>query len=230
MHKNIGKKLNEPKVSVVIPVYNRPFLLKRALESLLAQNYKNWEAVIVDDGSTDVTALVAGDFAQADKRFRVILNRHFGGAKATNDGILFSNGEYITLLGSDDAYEPGHLAIRVKRMRAIDTPDLLHGGFRVIGSPMVPDKRDIAKLISLYDPNVYVGGTFFGKREVFIDLRGFKKMPYASDSDFLERAMLKYKIVRINEPTYIYHRDHQKSATGKILQSVKHIQETVAAD
>ncbi|MDD5068985.1 MAG: glycosyltransferase family 2 protein [Candidatus Pacebacteria bacterium] len=206
-----------PLVSVVIPVYNREDLLPRALLSLFSQTYTNWEAVVVDDKSKDRTVEVANKFAEKDSRIRVIQNIHSGPAETANKGLRDTKGEFITFLDSDDEYLPEHLAFRVKRMQAKDHPDIIHGGFKVIGDEMVVDKRDTSRMVSLYDEVVVVGPTFFGKREVFKALKGFRNIPYFHDSEFLDRAKKIYKVVRIESPTYIYHREHTKSVTKEML-------------
>lgn len=213
--------MSNPTVSIVIPVYNRPQLLERALISVEKQIYTDWECVIVDDGSTDNTVQVASTFVKKDHRFKLILNNHAGGAKATNDGIVAAKGKYITLLGSDDEYAPKHLELRVKELEKNEDIDMLHGGMIVIGDEFVPDKRDVTKKISLYSPLVYVGGTIFAKKHVYQTLNGFKKMAYASDSDFIERAIDTFKVKKVLWPTYIYHRDHTDSATHRLEQKVQ---------
>jgi len=102
-----------PHVSVVIPVYNRGELLKRALRSVLEQSYGDWEAIVVDDGSTDGTGGSAAGFS--DPRLRVL--RHpsrRGPAAARNTGIAESRGRIITFLDSDDEWLPGKLARQVE--------------------------------------------------------------------------------------------------------------------
>jgi glycosyltransferase involved in cell wall biosynthesis len=210
---------HKPKISVIIPVYNREVLLKRAINSLLKQEFTNWEAIIIDDGSSDNTLQVAKKFKEQDIRVKVITEKHKSSSKAINRGLKAASGEFLTLLDSDDEYKPNHLTSRLKRITKQDKPDILYGGFKVIGSHMVLDKRDTTKLISLYNPKVYVGGTFFGKTSVFKKLGGFKNIPYAADSDFLERAILKYKVVKINLPTYIYYRDHSNSVTSNVIKT-----------
>lgn len=207
-----------PVVSIVIPVYNRPELLKRALISIEKQTYSDWECIIVNDGSTDNTRDIILDFAKKDYRIRLIQNEHSGGNKATNDGIFAAFGKYITLLGSDDEFAPSHIELRVNELQQSPDIDMLHGGFTVIGDEMIPDKRDITKMISLYSPLVYVGGTIFGKREVFHKLHGFTKMAYASDSDFVERAIARFSVKRVSWQTYIYYRNHGSSATDRVIK------------
>lgn len=206
-----------PHISVVIPVYNREDLLPRSLRSLLSQTYAYWEAIVVDDGSTDETIEVATKFAEEDSRIRVIQKAHSGPAEAANRGLREAKGEFVTFLDSDDEYLPEHLALRVERMRAGDHPDIIHGGFQVIGDEAVVDKRDTSRLVNLYDEAVVVGSTFFGKREVFEALKGFQNTQHFYDSEFLDRAKKMYKVVRIKSPTYIYHREHSKSITKEMV-------------
>lgn len=208
--------INTPVVSVIVPVYNRPSLLRRALISLEQQTFPQWECIIVDDGSTDTTLLVAQEFAKKDSRFHIQQNGHQGANKALNEGIYLASGVYISLLDSDDEYLPDHLEKRVSTLQDNPDIDILYGGMKIIGDEYVLDKYDLTKKISLYDPEVYVGGTFFGKREVFTSLNGFKDLSYAADSDFMVRAKEKFSSFRVTWPTYIYHREHSDSITKNL--------------
>jgi glycosyltransferase involved in cell wall biosynthesis len=97
-----------PKVSVVLPVHNREDVLPRAIESVLAQSLKEWELIVVDDGSTDGSAAVAQSFA--DDRVRLLtLGANRGGNAARNAGIRDARAPLIGFLDSDDAYLPEKL-------------------------------------------------------------------------------------------------------------------------
>jgi len=100
-----------PKVSVVIPTYNRAQFIVRALESVFAQTYKNYEIIVIDDGSTDDTPQVMKQF---DGRLNYIRKENGGSASACNRGIAESKGEYIAFLDSDDYWTPEKLAEQVK--------------------------------------------------------------------------------------------------------------------
>lgn len=94
-------------VSVVVPTYNRASLIQRALDSILAQTFSNWECIVVDDFSQDDTKSVVEQYVARDKRFRYVLNeRQKGACGARNTGILHAKGEYVSFLDSDDAYMP----------------------------------------------------------------------------------------------------------------------------
>lgn len=96
-------------VSVVVPVYNREGRVAEAVESLRAQTWKNFEAVVVDDGSTDATADVVAALAEADPRVRLVRAPHGGVSAARNRGMTEARGELIAFLDSDDVYMPRKL-------------------------------------------------------------------------------------------------------------------------
>jgi glycosyltransferase involved in cell wall biosynthesis len=101
---------NPPKVSVVIPTYNREKLLPNAIKSVISQTYSNWELIIVDDRSVDNTEYIVEQFIKLDNRIKYIRNvRGKGPSGARNCGILNSTGKYIAFLDSDDEWLSGHL-------------------------------------------------------------------------------------------------------------------------
>ncbi len=103
-----------PNVSVVIPTYNRAGLLGRAVRSVLAQSYEDFEVIVVDDGSTDATAGVMANFE--DPRVRCVrLARNTGAAAARNAGIRRARGKFLAFQDSDDEWLPSKLA---KQMEA----------------------------------------------------------------------------------------------------------------
>lgn len=95
--------------SVIIPCYNHANLLADSLSSLLRQSFTNWQAIIVNDGSTDNTIEIADYWCKSDSRIKLISVSNNGLSSARNTGIKFSTGEYIALLDADDKYEFNHL-------------------------------------------------------------------------------------------------------------------------
>jgi CDP-glycerol glycerophosphotransferase len=91
-----------PKLSVVVPIYNVEDYLDECLRSLAAQTFGDFEAVLVDDGSTDESAAIAERFAAADPRFRVVRQPNGGLSRARNTGTAEARGEYLAFLDSDD--------------------------------------------------------------------------------------------------------------------------------
>lgn len=93
-------------ISVVVPIYNVEMYLPRALDSILTQTYQDWEAILVDDGSTDKSGSIADEYAQIDGRFNVIHKENGGLSDARNVGMEHVTGEYLLFLDSDDFLHP----------------------------------------------------------------------------------------------------------------------------
>lgn len=105
---------NMPAVSVIIPVYNAARTLARTLDSVAAQHWTDWEAVLVDDGSVDDSAAIAAARTKADPRFRLIrLDSNRGVSGARNAGLDAARGRYIAFLDADDVWSPDKLARQV---------------------------------------------------------------------------------------------------------------------
>ena len=98
-----------PSISIIIPVYNDPDLIRRAVASLQAQTFTDWEACIVDECSTDKTASVLQELATQDTRLNVIRQDNGGVSAARNTGIENARGIYLCFLDSDDTYAPLYL-------------------------------------------------------------------------------------------------------------------------
>ena len=96
------------KVSVVMPTYNRQHMIGRAVQSVISQSHKNWELLIIDDGSTDETAEVIKTFLQ-DKRIKFIKQQHLGLSAARNSGVERASGEIIAYLDTDNVWRPNFL-------------------------------------------------------------------------------------------------------------------------
>ena len=204
-----------PLVSVILTVYNREKLLTRCIDSLLNQSFKDWELIAVDDGSTDNSYDILKSYASFFDNIHVFKQTNKKIALSRNRAIDLSNGKYITFIDSDDEYSEDHLEKRIRYMKAHPEIDLIHGGFEVIGDEFVRDKNNPDKFIHLSE--CIVGGTFFGKRNVFMELDGFRNLNYSEDSDFYERAEKKFNIDKVEFNTYRYYRDIPDSLTNKYL-------------
>ena len=107
--------IDQPLVSIIIPTYNRAHLIGETLDSVVAQTYENWECIVVDDGSSDTTDEVVGEYTKKDTRFKYYhrTNEHLpGGNGARNYGFKMSQGEYIIWFDSDDLMTRDHIEIK----------------------------------------------------------------------------------------------------------------------
>ena len=90
------------KVSIIVPVYKVEQYLARCIDSILAQTYKDWELLLIDDGSPDRSGFICDEYATKDPRIRVFHKENGGVSSARNIGIESSHGEWIYFLDSDD--------------------------------------------------------------------------------------------------------------------------------
>ncbi|MCX6954110.1 MAG: glycosyltransferase [Verrucomicrobia bacterium] len=107
-----------PRVSVVLPVYNAAITVARAVESIRAQTWADWELVIVDDGSTDGTREILRGLAEVERRIRLIEREHAGVAEAANAGAAAARGAFIARMDADDVSWPERLARQVEYLEA----------------------------------------------------------------------------------------------------------------
>ena len=187
-----------PCISVIVPAFERAHLLPRSIGSVLAQTCSDWELLVVDDGSTDNTAQVVRDWGRKTARIRYLHQANRGVGAARNLGIQYARGHYIACLDSDDEYFPKHLETRLSLLRR-HALDLVQGGVRVLGKDRTVDFFDPQRLVRLSD--CVIGGTLFGKREVFVALGGFGALTYGEDLDLWLRARRRFKVATFRNPT-----------------------------
>jgi len=119
----------EPLISVIMPLYNREELVEKSLHSILIQDFRNFEIILIDDASTDATVQVIQTCAKKDARIRLIrLETNQGPGPARNAGIAQARGKYIRICDSDDFYPPGALAACARQVEKEDF-DLVAGNW-----------------------------------------------------------------------------------------------------
>ena len=210
------------KVSVIIPIYNVEKYLGRALDSLLAQSYQDWEAILVDDGSTDGSATIARQYQDKDNRFILTSQQNQGQAVARNMGIEVADGDYITMLDADDRLSADALEKAVNILdQDPETGSVLLRLVYVNGSeqtpyPMRSDKiswsGEEAFRLSL-DWSIH--GLYVSRTDLF------RRFPYNtscrlySDDNTTRMHYLHSAKVRQCEGVY-YYRQHGESMTNRV--------------
>jgi glycosyltransferase involved in cell wall biosynthesis len=207
----------QPFFSIIITTYNRADILRKALDSLFSQTEKDWEAVIIDDGSSDDTYLQVLPYLRRNTAIRYYRNAHSGEAMSKNKGISLSAGKFVTFLDSDDEYDPSHLHSRKTILLQNPSVRFLHGGVYIIGNQFVPDRFDYNKKIHLSE--CAIGGTFFIERNTLIQLKGFRNIVLGTDADLFERAVISgISMKETGLPTYIYHHENEDSITNMMIR------------
>lgn len=100
--------INLPVISVIIPIYNSEAFLDGCIQSVIEQSYKNWELILVDDGSTDSSSKICDKYTLLDERVKVIHKINGGVGSARNEGLKISVGQWIVFIDSDDYVRPSY--------------------------------------------------------------------------------------------------------------------------
>lgn len=142
-------------VSVIMPAYNMERFIGKAIRSVMDQTYRDWELLVIDDGSKDSTCDIVARLAAEDARIQLIRNeKNMGVARTRNRGFDLCRGDYIALLDSDDVWHPEKLEKQLARMQQTGA-DLSYcayalvdeNGERVKADYLVPDSIDFEGLL-----------------------------------------------------------------------------------
>lgn len=199
-------KQKNSEISVIVRTYNSAKTVRETLDNALNQNInaKDYEIVMVDDGSSDSTINILKEYG---KKLRVIEQKHSGHVNATNRGISESRGEFITLLDSDDIFIQGALK-EMKQAFTDATIDFVYCDY------FEENRTGQRKIISLKE-NIFkgLGGGIMFRKKVFDELGLFDKSFIFAEYDFLVRLIkTKKKGKHIPIPLYVYRRN-EKSLT-----------------
>lgn len=196
--RSAGYAKNMPLISVIVPSYNYGHFIDKAAQSLVDQSERNWECLIVDDGSKDRTAAVAKDWARKDPRFRYFFQPNAGLSSARNLGLRHAVGEYVQFLDADDWLEPAKLSHQAHFLKENPSIGLVYGeAFYEEGSvsraAVFSDGRpDI--LSALVAQNVAVVNAFLVRKSVLGEVGAFDESLAAyEDWDLWLRCALKGK-------------------------------------
>lgn len=109
--------MKENLISIITPCYNGEKYIAQTIESVLAQTHKEWEMIVIDDGSKDNSAEVIRTYSEKCSKIKLIQQKNAGSAAARNHGIRLAEGRYIALLDADDLWEPEFLEKQIQFMR-----------------------------------------------------------------------------------------------------------------
>ena len=211
------------KVTVIIPVYNSSRYMSEAINSVLTQTYKDFEIVVVDDGSTDNSKEIVGQFIEKyPEEIRYIYQKNKGIAGARNTGIRNANGEFMALLDADDKWYPKRLEEGIKIIESSADIGLVHAdSIRISeeGRPLPTPKRDKKYLSGYIFNNLFLRKadihslTVLFKKECCENVGLFDENPICmgcDDRDLWLRIAKKYRIEYIDK-ILAQHRVHQNN-------------------
>lgn len=234
-----------PKVSVIIPTYNRAHLIKDAVESVLNQTYQDFELIVIDDGSTDNTREVLAVYKD---KLTYIYQDNQGRSSARNHGIKLAQAEFIAFLDSDDVWFPDKLERQVPILESAPPDVVLVHGYKCIvdqNLQLVPGwELKLRKSYTLaekgeetYENYLYFNCIFTSsilvRKTAIIEIDGYDaSIGSLEDLDLYLRLLLKgYNFTFISEPALIkyrwheYNTDERSSKFGYLQVYEKHLHE-----
>lgn len=128
--------MNNPKLSIIIPVYNVESYLPGCLDSILYQRFSDFEIIIVDDGTKDASGTIADSYAEKDTRIKVIHKQNGGVSSARFEGVKIASGDFIGFVDGDDTIESDMYSILIENAEKYNA-DISHCGYKMI----FPDGR-----------------------------------------------------------------------------------------
>jgi glycosyltransferase involved in cell wall biosynthesis len=206
---------SKDKISILMAVYNTDFkLVKRAIDSVLNQTFKNFELIIIDDGSNNDSENEILNYAiKHEKKITYLRHQNCSQSLSINKGIKLSSGKFITIIDADDEYKSDHLQKCLNQMQFYD---LIASTTQTIVDKeshyYVPNRFDLSQNIHVDDCILFA--TLFGKRIVF-EMYDFIDM-YAADADFFEKASDNFVVKKLDLRTYIYYRNMPNSISAKV--------------
>lgn len=194
-------------VSVILRTYNSATFVQKALDSVKAQTYpaENFELVCVDDGSTDNTVEVLQKFAKIQPNVKIVKNSHSGAINAVNSGIANSSGKYITLLDSDDSFEPNALK---KMAEMLDTEK----GIGFVYCDYFEKSAKETKIVFVSDVLKTLAMGIMYRREVLDEVGPYDESMVLPEYDIILKAGEAFQGKHIQEPLFTYSR-HDGSIT-----------------
>jgi len=224
----------KPQVSVIIPTYNRSWIIKEAIDSVLAQDYKEFELIVVDDGSTDHTSDVLDSSRNVIK---VLSQKNKGVSAARNRGIAEASGQFIAFLDSDDLWLPQKLSAQVEFFN--QTPNALicqteevwiRNGLRVN-----PKKRHKKLSGMIFKPSLELclvsPSAVMIQRSLFDRVGEFDEtLPACEDYDLWLRISCRFPVHLIDRPLIIKrggHDDQLSSRAGLDKFRIKSIEKII---
>lgn len=215
-------RLPSPTVSVVVAAYNVEAYLAGCIESVLGQTYRDFELLIVDDGSTDTTPSIIADYVRQDDRVKGFRGPNRGVSHARNVAMRHARGRLFALLDGDDEWEPDFLADQLRQFRRSPDLAIVSGNGRNVGGvfdgepvrPWPAEPRTI-RFIDIIDEidAVFIMSVF--RREVYEAIGGFNETLYRSeDFEYWLRATAAGFLLQTNPLPLARYRRRSDSASA----------------
>lgn len=209
--------MSDPLVSIVLPTYNGARYIRQSVESCLAQVFTDFELIIVNDCSTDGTAVLIEELRQKDSRIRVIHNAFNKKLPLSlNTGFEQARGKYHTWTSDDNYYAPEALDKLVHILREDPRIDLVYTDYSLVDEDgHVFGKRKFNNIYDSFTDWLGCGACFLYKEEIFRANKGYNPGAFLiEDYDFFMRAFLQFNFHYLPGYDLYFYRDHPSSLTS----------------
>lgn len=231
---------NQPLISVIIPVYNTAKYLHKCVDSVLSQTYTNLEIILVNDGSTDNSGKICDEYAQKDKRIKVIHKRNGGLSSARNAGIKMATGQFLSFIDSDDWVDKKFIEILYNLICKYKTEISCVGYYEVDNKgehikQILSGNEDETVVINIKALEMGFSSLCFFACNKLFDKRLFRQINFPEgqlyeDITAISSIFLKTKDIAItNVPLYYYNKMNTASIT-KAKFSIKKLDYFKATD
>lgn len=223
-------------ISVVIPLYNKAQSIRKTLDSVLAQTYKDFEIVVVDDGSTDESANIAEAMLRECKvygvecRGKVIRKVNGGVSSARNIGIMEAKGEYIAFLDGDDLWGRDYLKVSAKLIEEFPNAGIYGSASGLVINDVLTDETILYVGHRGWIENPWIVGPPFSTSATIVDKKVFdviglfdERMTHGEDLDMWWRIVLKYPCVYEDVVHSYYRVDAENSLMSKPIPLETHL-------
>lgn len=224
-----------PVVSIIIPAYNASRFIQQCIESILNQDFHDWELIIIDDGSTDDTKMICEEYVSTNRKIRFISQKNQGVSVARNKGLCVSLGEYVMFIDADDLLPCHSLRIFREALKLNPSTDILRGEFDaidILGNKIFTSNKKVLNKLRIYSVDDINKFYFkYIKTEYFLWLMWIRKscingilfkegQIYMEDAWFLFAVMRNIRnCVYIPQVTYSYRK--YLGATSSLLNEKK---------
>ena len=243
---NLGGKRNKMQmkneenflISIVIPVYNAEKYLEQCLNSIKNQTYKNFEVILVNDGSIDNSESICKVFVESDTRFRYYLKANGGASSARNLGLDNAQGKYITFIDADDWVDENHLEVLINNIKENNSDmavssikkfdNVSRFKFRVYSNQekylLNYNKLNREEFLVILPRLIHASNSYkiavskLFKKELLSDVRFDESIVYGEDLEFFFKIYNNISSISyVDEVTYVY-RLHNERTSSKFNQ------------
>ena len=214
-------------ISIIMPAYNSERYISEAIESVINQSYKNFELVIVDDGSFDRTGEIIDEYAEKDNRIKVFHRENAGVSAARNFALQNICGDYVTFIDSDDIYHIERLKIMLGVFEKHPKCDAVFADFKEFKGSISINKTAVSPKTELIEKDILKNVISDTKKHFVCNVmlkseiakkKRFAPLRFSEDFCYFRDCAVCFKQIAVLDMVlYFYRRDNEKAMTGNFF-------------